>query len=192
MKWYYIGQILRKLAEERRKQESNSSEHTEDEWVNPFTDINKNDKYYDAVKFVNENGLFIGVSDTKFAPENTMTRAMFVTVLGRLAGVDVSEYKSTSFSDVSTGLWYSEYVEWATEQGIVLGYGDGTFGPEKLITREQAILIIQRYVNKCGITTESSDISDISDYESVSKWAYEAVSWGIQNDIYGDDFYGQD
>ena len=114
-----------------------------------------------------------------------MTRAMFVTVLGRLAGVDVEKYTSTSFSDVETGLWYSEYVEWAAEQGIILGYGDGTFGPEKLVTREQAVLIIQRYVKMCGIAAEAEGkVIAVADADEVSEWAKDAVQWAFENHIY--------
>ncbi len=188
-KWRFIADLLRKMAEQRAQQQNNENDKPEEPeetgWKNPFRDVSENDVFYEAVKFVNENGLFIGVEADRFAPESTMTRAMFVTVLGRLAGVDVSGYKTTSFTDVETGLWYSEYVEWAAEEGIILGYGDGTFGPEKLVTREQAVLIIQRYVKMCGIAADPSDYDLlVSDVGEVSDWALDAVKWGCENNIY--------
>ena len=190
-RWTFIANLLRRMAEERARQNSRNTEKPDDTtpaetgWKNPFKDVSVNDSFYEAVKFVNENGLFVGVAADRFAPEGTMTRAMFVTVLGRLSKVDVSEYTTTSFSDVETGLWYSEYVEWAAEQGIILGYGDGTFGPENLVNREQAVLIIQRYVKMCGIAAEPSNYDlKIEDAAEVSDWALDAVKWACEKGIF--------
>lgn len=98
-------------------------------WENPFTDVSETDTYYKAVEFVYENGLFNGVSATEFAPATTMTRAMFVTVLGRLANVDTVAYTAElSFEDVVPGEWYTPYVAWAAENGIVNGYNAAEFG----------------------------------------------------------------
>ena len=181
------GEIIPKDAApaEKPDEPADAPEETGAAWDNPFRDVDENDAYYRAVRFVYENGLFIGVSGTEFAPRLTMTRAMFVTVLGRLADVDVSLYPFTSFSDVKPGLWYSEYVEWAVENGIVLGYGDGRFGPDDLITTEQAALIICRYARLCGIDTSSDQALDAyPDAKDVSGWALEAVEWAVQNGIY--------
>ena len=81
----------------------------QEKWKNPFADVSENDSFYPAVEYVYKNELFRGVSANRFAPHSTMTRAMFVTVLGRLAGVDQSEYTKTSFSDAVAGEWYSAY-----------------------------------------------------------------------------------
>ncbi len=157
-------------------------------WVNPFADVHADDPFYEAVRFVNQRGLFIGVSDFLFAPSVTMTRAMFVTVLGRLAEVDVAEYTYSSFSDVAPGLWYSEYVEWAAQKQIILGYGDGRFGPNDLITKEQAALIIARYAELIGQSTASSvSLAGYADVEDVSSWALDAMTWAVENNIYVSD-----
>lgn len=161
------------------------------EWENPFVDIQKTDTYYNAIQFVYENGLFKGVSDTEFAPETTMTRAMFVTVLGRLAGVDVMYFTGSSFDDVVLNEWYAPYVEWASEYGIVNGYGDGRFGVNDRITVEQAAVIMARYAEYIGLST-SSDMTLIhyQDSEKVSSWAVEQMKWAVENKIYsGDNYY---
>ncbi|MBQ8642598.1 MAG: S-layer homology domain-containing protein [Clostridia bacterium] len=152
-------------------------------WENPFTDIYKSATYYKSVQFVYENGLFNGTSATKFEPDTTMTRAMFVTVLGRLAGVNVDNYKTTSFTDVPTGEWYSEYVEWASSIGLVEGYGNGKFGPNDAITHAQMYVLMQRYAllierlntNATGANIAANDTRDIPD------WAYEAVEYAAKN-----------
>jgi hypothetical protein len=159
-----------------------------DTWTNPFVDVAETDAYYDAVRYVNESGLFKGVSDTEFAPHVTMNRAMFVTVLGRLAGVDPAAYATTSFTDVEPiGDWnYAPYVEWAAQNGIVLGYGDGTFGPRDEITVEQAAVIIARYAKYIGMDTASGiDLTAFFiDGEAVSEWAADALAWAADNGIY--------
>lgn len=157
-------------------------------WKNPFTDVSATDSYYSAVKFVYENELFNGTSTTKFSPDTTMTRAMFVTVLGRLAGVDVSRFKTSSYSDVpinSTTSWYAPYVEWATQMGLVEGYGDGTFGPNNKITRQQMYVLMYRYtiyVENQKVTLSSESIN-ASDAEEVADWAYDAVKFASQKNF---------
>ena len=161
------------------------------EWENPFVDIQKTDTYYNAIQFVYENGLFKGVLNTEFAPETTMTRAMFVTVLGRLAGVDVMYFTGSSFDDVVLNEWYAPYVEWAAKYNIVNGYGDGRFGVNDKITIEQVAVIMARYAEYIGLST-LSDITLIHyhDLEKVSSWAVDQMKWAVENKIYmGIDYY---
>ena len=147
-------------------------------WMNPFTDVTMNDSYYESVKFVYQNGLFKGVSDSEFAPAQTMTRAMFVTVLGRLEGIDTSAYTKVSFGDVKVGEWYAPYVEWAASEGIVLGYGDGKFGVNDTINVEQAAVIMARYAAYAGIDTKSTvTLKAYSDASAVSDWAKLQMTW---------------
>lgn len=154
-------------------------------WDNPFTDISKYATYYKSVQFVYEEGLFQGTSKTKFEPDTTMTRAMFVTVLGRLAGVNVDNYTTTSFTDVEAGQWYSEYVEWASSIGLVEGYGNGKFGPNDPITHAQMYVLMERYADiiegmstsAYGATISANDVRDIPD------WAYDAVEYAAENDF---------
>ncbi len=147
--------------------------------------MNPGDAYYDAVLYVYENGLFKGVSETEFAPDTTMTRAMFVTVLGRMAGVNPLLYQKSSFTDVEVGQWYSPYVEWAAQSGIVLGYGDGTFGLNDEITVEQAAVILARYAAFTGRSTYTlRTLSDFADSADVSDWAVYSMKWIVNTGIY--------
>lgn len=154
-------------------------------WNNPFVDVSDNAEYIDAIEFVYENGLFNGISATKFAPDTTMTRAMFVTVIGRLAGVDPNYFTGVSFKDVVPGEWYAPYVEWAAQEGIVQGYGNGKFGVSDEVTIEQAIVIIARYADYVGIDTSSlQSLSSFSDSGKISDWALTQMKWAVENHIY--------
>ncbi len=122
--------------------------------------------------------IFTGVSENAFAPDSNMTRAMFVTVLGRLAGVSADVNRASEFEDVPAGQWYTPYVSWAAENGIVEGYGNGLFGPDDLVTREQMCAIITRYLTALGYElTESADAIDFADNNKISDWAKNAVTY---------------
>ena len=160
-------------------------EEIETVWENPFVDIFDTDSYYEAIEFVYENGLFKGVSDTEFAPDTTMTRAMFVTVLGRMSGVAVDYIGENTFDDVVEGEWYAPYVAWAADNGIVMGYGDGTFGINNEITIEQAAVIIARYAAFIGNEIVSEiELDAYTDAEDVSDWAADSIKWTVENGIY--------
>ena len=151
----------------------------------PFDDVSRLDKDYYAVKYVYANGLFNGVSENKFAPESSLTRAMFVTVLGRLCGVDTSLYTQTSYSDVQPGLWYSPYVEWARQIGLVNGVDKERFAPTNIITREQGYKIAASFCSIFGYGTDNAKDVDIEygDKDSVSSWAINSVRYCIKNRI---------
>lgn len=145
-------------------------------WNNPFNDIAKNAWYYNYIEFVCKNELFYGMSDMEFGPDIPMTRAMFVTVLGRFAKIDPSLYSGSDYLDVQAGSWYAPYVKWATEQGIVLGYGDGIFGTNESITREQMCTMIVRYSEKYGIgLKDGNGVSLFADHENISSYALESI-----------------
>ena len=115
----------------------------------------------------------------------TLTRAMAVTVLWRLAGEPVVNYLM-QFEDVPQGMWYSEAIRWAAAEGIVLGYGDGTFGAEDSITREQLAVILYRYEQYLGGGFTGMWMFPLryNDAEDVADWAYEAICWLTMKDIY--------
>ena len=142
-----------------------------------FTDVASDSWYASAVRYVCANGFFNGTSATTFAPEGNMTRAMFVTVLGRMAGVDPADYPGTDFTDVQEGLWYAPYVKWAAQYGITTGTGGGKFSPDALITREQMAAFFVRYFERFGVRfkTEPSVTTRPADLERVSEWARDAV-----------------
>ena len=115
-----------------------------------FTDVPADAWYAEAVSYCQQHGIMNGTSDTTFAPEETLTRAMLVTILWRQAEKPVVNYLMR-FSDVPEDQWYSEAVRWAASEQLVGGYGDGRFGTDDPITQEQLNLIFQRYVGQ-GVT----------------------------------------
>lgn len=149
------------------------------EWENPFDDVEEPDWFYGAVKYVEETGLFRGVTETTFAPDASLTRAMLVTVLWRAEGQPVVNYLMT-FTDVDAGAYYGEAVRWAASEGIVKGYSDEAFTPDNLITREQFAAIMQRYAEYKGIeTSEIDDLSQFTDAGDVSGWALGNMQWAV-------------
>lgn len=159
-------------------------------WTNPFTDISKNAQYYDAVAFVCSEGLFNGMTATKFEPTTTMTRAMFVTVLGRLAGVDANRYSGTSFTDVSKTdqqiSWAAPYIEWAVQNGITQGTGNGKFSPNDPITHQQMYLFMYRYamfIENIPSNITNVSLSGITDASQIADWAQDGVKFASKNKI---------
>ena len=140
----------------------------------PFTDVPKGSWYEEYVQYVYMNGLFNGTSATEFAPDGTLTRAMFVTVLGRMDGIDTSDYSDKVFTDVAPDSWYGPYVAWAVEVGITNGMTADTFAPDREVTREQMSTFVYRYLSKKGITVETGELS-YPDRDSISEYAVEAV-----------------
>ena len=130
-----------------------------------------------SVQYVYENGLMDGVGPTTFRLNGTLTRAMFVTILGRLDGERVNNNADSTFVDVAKGQWYTSYVVWASQNGIVDGYGNHRFGPNDFVTREQMATMIARYKESKKLTLPDADAPTalFSDRNTVSSWAQEGV-----------------
>ena len=128
----------------------------------PFSDVRQNSSSYEAIKFVYDSGLMEGTGDGMFSPDGTVTRAQAITVLARLAGADAQE--SSAFSDVTANSWYSGYVGWAVENGIVEGDGQGHFLPDSNVTVEHMELMITRYAEANGIdyTPSAASTGDLT------------------------------
>lgn len=152
----------------------------EGQWTNPFVDVAEDAWYYDAVKYVNENGLMAGTSANTFAPDRTTTRGMIVTILYRLEGSpDIeNEIWGYPFKDVDANAYYATAVYWARMNGIVAGYSDELFGPDDIITREQMATILYRYAQYKGYdTTAKADLSRYTDAAQVGSYAVDAIRW---------------
>ena len=143
-----------------------------------FSDVPEGAWYAEAVEYCRQRGIMNGISDTAFAPEETLTRAMLATVLYRVEGSPAVSAPS-GFSDVKAGTWYSDPISWAAKNGVVEGYGGGVFGVDDSTTREQAVTILWR----CAGEPEGAAATDISDAASVSAWAQTAVRWANANGI---------
>ncbi|MBR2736396.1 MAG: S-layer homology domain-containing protein, partial [Firmicutes bacterium] len=151
-----------------------------------FTDVDISKWYHGALDYVLIKNYFNGTSDTTFEPESPMTRAMFVTVLSRMEGIDAGSYTGSDFSDVETGKWFSAPIQWASQNGIVLGIGEGKFNPDGKVTREQMAAIMYRYANYKKIDTSGVDAEKYNafkDKDDVSGYAVEAVKWAVSAGI---------
>ncbi len=151
-----------------------------------FADVSVTDPFYDDVMYVYENGIMNGVADDLFDPDGSLTRAMIVTVLYRMEG-EPEVTGEQIFTDVPSGEWYSAPVEWAASAGIVNGFGDGTFGPEDELTREQLATILFRYANRKGYDTsvgESTNILSYDDAFDIADWAMPAMQWACGAGLY--------
>lgn len=143
----------------------------------PFTDVVAGTWYYGAAAYAYNNGLFAGMTPTTFAPNATMTRAMLVSVLWRLAGAPAPKAPNT-FVDVPDGAWYTDAVTWAAENGVVSGIGGSRFDPSGFVTREQTAEILYNYAHSKGYDVSArADLTVFPDAGSVSGWAEEALSW---------------
>ena len=147
----------------------------------PFIDVSKNDRYYDAVDYLYNNGIMNGTTDTLFSPNAELTRAMVVTILYRAQGKPAVS-TSGSFKDVAAGRYYTEAVEWAAANNIVKGFTDGTFKPDEPVTREQLAAFISRYAEYNGIEIVAADGKLDAD-AVVSNWAKKNVEWAVAEGI---------
>lgn len=143
-----------------------------------FTDVSADAWYYAEVTALVHDGLMNGVSETVFAPEASVSRAMLVTVLHRAVGCPAAD--GDPFLDVPPDQWYTEAVLWATETGVIQGYGDGLFGPQDAVTREQIAAVLWRL---SGAPAPSGDFSAFTDSASVPEWARDAMAWCVEKGI---------
>ena len=140
-----------------------------------FTDINGH-WAKDNILFAVSRGLFSGTSKTTFSPNTTLTRGMFVTALGRLAGINPADYQNRKFTDVKSNAYYSPYVNWAASKGIVSGTTSSTFAPDSSITREQMAVIMKNYADKMGYSIPKTLAAvTFADNAQISSWAKDAV-----------------
>lgn len=145
-----------------------------------FTDLDMSKWYHAAVDFVLKQNLMQGVGDGKFAPERLFSRAMLVQILYNKAGRPAVE-KTDAFTDVRDSDWFSDAVAWASKRGIVNGYGDGKFGPDDSITREQLVTMLWRDAGKPA--ADQDELQDCPDAGDVSQYAAEAVNWAVGRTI---------
>ena len=149
----------------------------------PFTDVASDAWYAQAAAYVYRQGLMSGTAQDRFSPDLTTNRAMLVTILYRLAGSPAVDGGS-AFADVSGGDWFASGVAWASANGIVTGYGDGRFGPNDPITREQMAAILYRYAGFAGQSTAGqADLSGYTDAGQVSPYAAEAMGWAADRGL---------
>ena len=153
----------------------------------PFADVPADHWAHDAIRYVYENGLMAGTSDTTFEPDAQLTRAMMVTVLWAMEGGPVVD-DPLPYTDVRDGDWYAGAVRWAAGAGVVSGVGGGLFDPDSPITREQLAVMLYAYAVRSGLDVsvgEDTSILSYADALEVSDWAVPALQWACGAGVIG-------
>ena len=146
----------------------------------PFNDVSTSAWYYNAVKYTYSNKIISGYSDTKFAPNDMLTRGMIVTILYRMENSPKNDGKS-KFADVSSNQWYSKAIKWAVQKDIVHGYGGtNNFGPNDNIIRQDLAGILRNYAKyKNKNVKVSADLSKFKDVGSIGGYALPSIKWAV-------------
>ena len=153
----------------------------------PFVDVAGGTWYTDAVAYCYTNNYASGVTYARFQPDSELTRAQFVQILAKVEGVDLSTvaYKDT-FKDVPKGKWFTNAILWAADFGVTGGIGNGLFGPNDKVTREQLASFMRTYAQKKGKNvSKTADITKYADYAQVSGWAREPLAWAVKAGVIG-------
>ena len=147
-----------------------------------FTDVDLSQWYHEDLDYVVANGLMVGVSDTEFAPNQPITRAMVVTAIWRLEGEP--DAPKSPFTDVAEDSWYASAVNWAAQEHITKGMSETLFAPDLPVTREMLATFFFRYAQYKGFdTTATASLQQYRDADKVSDWALEAVIWAKEKQI---------
>lgn len=191
----YAGQITMDLAAYAKSDPENYMENGEirsggvtvdvtfipEDW--PFVDVTEDKWYYDAVAYVYQQGIMVGMSETTFEPNTTVNRAQVVQMLYNLEGQPQVSGDS-GFSDIRDDQWYAKAVAWASANDVVAGYEDGTFRPTRAVTREEFAQILYNYAKFKGYgLSASADLGKFPDSGQVSSWAETALGWANGNGL---------
>jgi hypothetical protein len=144
-------------------------------WENIFSDLSEDDLFYEAIAFMNMEGLLVGYGDGTVGSADTLTRAQFATILWRLAGEPEPE-GTASFTDVAERAWFYTAVIWAAENGIVQGIGNGLFAPNRAVLRQEAAVMLSRYAKAAGLEfPENRPMTEYTDKDDIVYWAESAA-----------------
>lgn len=147
----------------------------------PIVDVTEDKWYYDAVAYVYQQGIMVGMSETTFEPNTTVNRAQVVQMLYNLEGQPQVSGDS-GFSDIRDDQWYAKAVAWASANDVAAGYEDGTFRPTRAVTREEFAQILYNYAKFKGYDlSASADLGKFPDSGQVSSWAETALGWANGN-----------
>ena len=151
---------------------------------NPFTDAGSGDWYYEDVLYVYNRGLMEGTGADTFSPDGAVTRGQIVTILWRLAGSPVVNF-AMDFTDVTEETWCAEAIRWAAAEGIAQGFDDGSFGQDRVVTREQLAAFLYREVQRQGggFTGMWYFPLNYPDIEALGEFADEAMHWCVMTGV---------
>lgn len=166
------------VAPPAKEEETENKSETTVDASEVYADIPASAWYCEAVSFVTEKGLMSGTGTSAFAPSDGLTRAMLAQILYN--NEEKPETGGSAFADVQNGAWYENAVTWATQEGIVSGYGDGQFGPNDHITREQFAVMLWRYA---GQPVSNADLDGFTDIGNAGEYALAALRWAVEKGI---------
>lgn len=165
----------KKILEEKKKEALKArSERERNAVLTRFSDIGADHWALNAIAHSVARGYFKGEGEGRFAPNRAITRAEFVTILGRKAGIAPSG-ASAAFKDVNVGAYYAPYVAWAESKGIVKGTGNGKFEPNRTITREEMAVILDKFLGDQNKIYSSTNKAQFDDGTTISSWAKGSV-----------------
>ncbi len=155
-----------------------------DEGLLPFEDVKDSHWFADAVEFCYSNEIIKGMNEYTFGFSGQLTRAQFVTMLANLEGADTSTYTVTQFPDVKSSHWYYGAVAWAYGKGIVSGMNDGTFAPNKALSRAELAVIMKNYMDgKYEVTVSDNVLDKFTDKPKAQYWYYEAMKYAVSAEL---------
>ena len=152
-----------------------------------FTDVSKDYWAYEDIEQAVRSGLLAGTATNTFSPEVSLTRGMLVTILHRLEDDDADTATASDFSDVDAEAYYADAVAWAEANNIVSGYSDGTFRPNRAVSREEYMTILFRYALTKGYDTGIDDteaLMSYADQSQISDYSEEAVLWAVNHQYF--------
>ena len=151
-----------------------------------FQDVTADQWFYEAVDYMASEGYILGISQTHFGPGLNMNRASFVTLLGRIEGVEKVNAE-TGFTDVPVDSFYSGYVAWAVEKGITNGMTENLFGPAEPVNRAQMVTFLYRYAQSEGMDVTVTDaqavLAGFPDADTLPQWAVAPFAWAVHNGV---------
>ena len=175
----YLTEVLEgKITEDYAAPQGRIILQDRETYVNPFQDVKEDDWFAEAVQYVNEHELMMGTGTDTFEPQTTVTRAMLVTTLYRIAGKPEASQFDNPFTDVPDD-WYTDAVCWANHKEIAMGTGTGLFSPMDPLTREQAAAMLWRYSKKPAAEAEL----DFADADQIHEYAQTAMMWAVSTEL---------
>lgn len=189
--YHVVGDIYEWPADEDVFGETRTYTVQVDQVVLPFTDIEQDAYYYDALVWGYSNGIVLGTTETTFSPDENVTRAQVIAFLYRLAGEPESGAK-VPFTDVPSDAYYAQALAWAAENKIAYGVSATAFEPDRAVTREEFVTFLYRDTQLHGSASGAlSDLSGFQDASGVSAWAQDSVAWaagqgivvGVESDV---------
>ena len=151
-----------------------------------FDDVNLNEWYHRALDYVLSNGLMAGYNATNFGTNDSLSRAMVAQLFYNMEGQPKGNYEN-KFPDVEENMWYRNAISWAYTNGVVSGYGDGLYRPNKDVSREELVQIFCNYAKAKGLSDGQriADLTSFVDYKDIASWHEVAVSWGVGSGLLG-------